>query len=64
MGINIGDIVSVDKNNLRAYVYRGKGSKFKVVKKLYDGYGNCFNIEDEQGELVFNVIEQDINLKR
>lgn len=63
MGISLGDTVTVGEDNLKAYVYKGNETKFKVVKKKHDGYGNCFNLEDSQGGLVFGVMEQDIILE-
>ena len=58
--LHTGKVVTVSKDHLNAYGYKGKGTSFKVLKSSKDNYSRVYNLEDEQGKLLIGVMEEDL----
>ena len=64
-GINLGDIISVDKNGKRSFVFRGKPPHIDTTKPISEIIKGCFSQEDYVNLVLqlMCVIEQDATNK-
>lgn len=57
---DLGNVVTIKKEHIEVYGYKGTDNKFRAVKQREDDYSGIYNLIDSEGVIITGVLEEDL----